>query len=243
MLNHETLKKIQDFAVAGDWDTAFAGTSHGNQHLFRMVKVATFLADQLDADKDIVEAAAWLHDFPLTSGHDYNYQRNQEVANSILDNFSLTKTEKNRIATAIAAHEGTGGMPSLEAQIIHDADVLEKTGILGIIRHAWKLVHSSQGSNSDSDTALSKIVFEHLQWRSERLQTSLAKDMHHYLIQGINMDPDFTYKLVSIIRPLAEQHMITENIANQLKQLLTNVENKKLEEQLSLSYLHKDKLL
>lgn len=235
MLNHETLQKIQDFAIAGDWNMAFAGASHGNQHLSRMVKIAMFLANQLHADKGIVEAAAWLHDVPLTSGSDYNYKRNQEVASSVLDNFSLTELEKNRIAIAVASHEGTGDIASDEAKIIHDADVLEKTAILGIIRHTWKLVHSSKSLYSDAD--LSEVVFKHLQWRAKQLQTNLAKNMYQYLVQGIHMSPMFMQKLVVLIRPLAEEHMITEKIAEELKQSLTKEEYGKLQEQLSLEYL------
>ena len=237
MLNQQTLQQVRDFAISSDWNTAFAGTSHGNQHLFRMVKIATWLADRLQADKNIVEAAAWLHDFPLASGHDYNYKRNQKVTKSILDNFTLTEEEENRITNAAAAHEGTGDIPTLEAQIIHDADVLEKTGILGIIRHTWKLIHSSEGSNQGDDTSIANSVVEHLQWRRQRLQTSLAKDIHHYLIKDLDMSPSFTQKIVSYIRPLAEQHMITEKIAQELKQILRDTEYQKLEEQLSLDYL------
>ncbi len=238
MLNDETLQEIQEFAIAGDWNVAFNGTSHGNQHLFRIVKIAIFLADQLGADRYIVEAAAWLHDFPLTSGHDYNYTRNKQIADSVLDHFPLTDFEKNSIATCIAAHEGIGDIVSLEAQIIHDADVLEKTSILGIIRHTWKLTHSSQLPIPDSDTSITDIVFEHLQWRAKRLQTALAKDIHCYLVKDINMSSDFIHKLVSFIEPLARKNMITETIAKELKKKLTKTEYKKLEEQLSLNYLN-----
>ena len=139
----------------------------------------------------------------------------------------------------MASHEGTAKPRSLEAKIVHDADVLEKTGILGIIRHTWKLVHSPKTLNLDSDVTLSKNVFEHLQWRASRLQTILAKNIHHYLTQGIDMSPDFAQKLVSFIRPLAKQNIITENIAKELEQILTERECKKLEEQLSLEYLNK----
>ena len=241
MLNQETLQKIKEFAVAGDWDAAFQGASRGNQHLFRMVTVAIFLAEQLDADKALVEASAWLHDFPLTSGLDYDHDRNEKVTNEILDNFSLTEEEKNQIAICAAGHEGTGEMKSLEAQIVHDADVLEKTGILGIIRHTWKLVHSDDSSIIVSDAELSKIVSEHLQWRAGRLQTTLAKDIHSYLVNGIDMSIGNMQRMITIIKPLAQKDMITENIAKELEKILAEYEIQKLREQLSLEYLEKFK--
>ena len=36
--------------------------SHRWEHVQRVVQMALWLADKTDADRDIVEAAAWLHD-------------------------------------------------------------------------------------------------------------------------------------------------------------------------------------
>ncbi len=237
MLNKETIDTIRAFAIANDWNMAFGGASTGNQHLSRMVRISLFLADHLNANSLLVEAGAWLHDFPLGSGMDDNHEHNHKVTSSVLDNFSLTENEKGLIAEAAASHEGTSDLVSIEAQVIHDADVLEKTGILGIIRHTWKTVHSPTFKKSSSDNELATLVLNHLIWRTNRLQHAISRDISGYLTDGIDMSPEHTIMLVSLIRPLAEQDMITEEIAKALQSSLTNTESKKLEEQLQLQYL------
>ena len=236
MLNEKTVQDIKAFAIKNDWQEAFGGTSYGNQHLERMVKIALFLADHLGADKQLVEAAAWLHDFPLSSGHDYNYQRNRAVTSTILDQFSLTESERENIVECVAAHEGGGSATTVEAGIIHDADVLEKTGLLGIIRHTWKLVHSA---HDPSVSHLSGEVRQHLHWRATQLKTTLAQEIHRYLTENIPMSDEFVKKIVTLVQPLAARNIITEDIARELKSSLSESEYKKLEEQLSLEYLHR----
>lgn len=237
MLSDDLVQEIRDYAIAGDWNVSFDGKSHGNRHLFRMVSIAKFLAEQLAADKNIVEASAWLHDFPLTAGDDYNYVSNKQTAQSVLDDFSLTLEEKNLITECIATHEGTAEPISLEAKIIHDADVLEKTGILGIIRHTWKLIHLSDSLQFSSDLDLAKNVLGHITWRVERLQTILAREIAQYLMDGVDMRLASVGRLVSLIRPLAERNLITEEIAKELRSSLSDQEYRKLDEQLSLDYL------
>ena len=202
-----------------------------------MVKVALFLTKETNANISIVEAGAWLHDFPLSSGSDYNYDYNNQVTTSVLNKFDLTENERILIAEAAASHEGTSDIISIEAKVIHDADVLEKTGILGIIRHTWKLVHSDDVNKNLSDEILAAKVLEHLLWRTKRIQTPLAKDISQYLTNGIPMDLEYTKLLVASIRPLAEQDLITEEIAAKIQPSLTKEAQLKLQEQLSLSYL------
>lgn len=237
MLNKETIAAIQSFAITNDWNMAFGGTSTGNQHLSRMVRISLFLANHLRANSLIVEASAWLHDFPLGSGMDDDQKHNQKITSSVLENFPLTESEKKLIAEAASSHEGTSDLVSLEARVIHDADVLEKTGLLGIIRHTWKTVHSSTFEKTSSDDELATLVLNHLIWRTSRLQHELSQEISRYMTEEIDLSPSRVCTLVSLIRPLAEKDIITEEIATLLHPHLTATEWQKLEEQLQLRYL------
>src|ERR1035437_4828642 len=128
MITKETLIKIKKLGIGIDWNDAFAGKSKGNKHLFRVVKLAKYMATKLKADVLVVEAAAWLHDTALPSGNDYDYKKNKEIVKKIMADLDLSPGESDKIAECVACHEGTAKIKTLEAKIIHDADVLEKVG-------------------------------------------------------------------------------------------------------------------
>ena len=100
-----------------DCNSAFNGKSKGNEHLFRITKIAKFLALETGADILFTQAGA----------------------------------------------------------LLHDADVLEKAGILGIIRHTWKLVALGKIKVEKIDDRVAKIISDHIRWCAEQLKTSPAK--------------------------------------------------------------------
>lgn len=235
MLNKDILLKIKDLALKIDHDVAFVGKSKGNRHLWRVVRVAKHMAKQLDANVPIVEAGAWLHDTALPYGNDYRYKKNKEIVKNILTNLNLSKEELGKIAECVASHEGTAKPRTLEAQIVHDADVLEKSGILGVIRHSWKLTNLGKiapGSVTKKD--VTKIL-NHLRWRSKQLQTSVGKRIHSYLVTPIT--PTKAEEIISIVAEKAIKGIVTEKISLLLYEKLNGLQRKRLKEQLCLSYL------
>ncbi len=227
--------KIKRLGIETDWNDAFAGKSKGNRHLFRVVKLATFMAKRLDAKVPIVEAGAWLHDTALPSGDDYDYQKNKKIVVSLLSRFSISAEESDQIAECVASHEGTEKPKSPEAKIVHDADVLEKSGLLGIIRHTWKLSNSGKLS---PDTITEKevvAILHHLKWRSRKLQTLLGKKIHSYLTVPITSAK--VKEIVSFTATKSVKGMVTEKIASLLYEKLNKRQQRKLKEQLSVTYL------
>src|ERR1700739_2234257 len=170
MLNKKTLKQIQKAAIRIDHDAAFGGKSKGNKHLSRVVRIAKFLAKRAGADLKITEAGAWLHDSALPTGNDYDPVWNAEIVRKILKDVDLTEKEIEKIAECAASHEGTKTPASLEAQIVHDADVIEKTGILGIIRHTWKLTNSRKIDLDRISTRDAREILKHIAWRKKQLK-------------------------------------------------------------------------
>ena len=235
MINKKQLNQIKKLGIKIDHQMAFKGKSKGNKHLFRIVKIAKYLSQKMNADMTIVEAGAWLHDTALPTGNDYDYKKNKKVILDLISSFNLSLKEKNLIAECVASHEGTINPKTLEAEIVHDADVLEKVGLLGIIRHTWKLTNSGKINPlkiKDSDV---KEILQHINWRINKLKTPLAKKIAQYLNLQINEEK--AKIIISISANLAIKGVITEKIAIILQKHLTKDQNNKLKEQLSLSFL------
>lgn len=237
MLDKKTLLKIKKLGVETDWNDAFSGKSRGNRHLFRVVKLAKHMAKRLGANIPIVEAGAWLHDTALPSENDYNYKKNKKIAEAMLTNLNLSTEELDMIAECVASHEGTSKPKTLEAKIVHDADVLEKSGMLGIVRHTWKLANSSKLSPEHITKRDTAEILNHLKWRSRKLQTSLGRRIHSYLVILITFMR--AKEIISIVAKKAIEGIVIEKIARSIYKKLTVAQRKKLREQLSQTYLRR----
>ncbi|MDD5068240.1 MAG: HD domain-containing protein [Candidatus Pacebacteria bacterium] len=237
MLNKITLLQIKKLGVEIDWNDAFAGKSKGNKHLFRVVKLAKFMAQKLRANVSIVEAGAWLHDTALPSGNDYDSEKNKQIVKDILKNVDLSEEELEKVSECVACHEGTGKATTLEAKIVHDADVLEKSGILGIIRHTWKLTNSGKISPENITEGTAKDILDHLKWRRKKLQTPLGKKIQAYLTVPVTSVE--AQEIISTASEKAAKSIVTEKIADSLFGKLTNIQKERLKEQLNMGYLKK----
>ena len=236
MINQKNIKAIKKLGIKIDHDMAFNGKSKGNKHLFRAVKIAKFLAIAMKANISIVEGGAWLHDTALPTGNDYDYNNNKIIVMGLLSTINILQNDKELIAECVASHEGTENPKSLEAKIVHDADVIEKLGILGIIRHTWKMTNSNEINPElikDKDV---KKVLSHIKWRNKKLQTPIAKKIARYLKVPITNKK--AKIIVSLVSNQAINGVITEKIALLLKKHLNRKQNEKLKEQLDLSYLN-----
>lgn len=235
MFNLKEIKKIKRLGIEIDHDIAFGGKSKGNKHLFRVVAIAKFLALKMRADISIVEAGAWLHDTALPSGNDYDYVKNKQIITKLLSPIDLSASVKIKIAEAVASHEGTVIPKTLEAKIVHDADVLEKTGILGIIRHTWKLTNNGNINPELIGDQQIKEIVTHIKWRNSVLQTTLARDLAKK--NNIRISINTLRKVVPIISKLAHKGVVTEKIALKISPFLDSKQNQILKDQLLLTYL------
>lgn len=236
MFDKNTLLKIKELALKIDHDIAFDGKSKGNKHLLRVVRIAQFLAQKTGANPAITTAGAFLHDTALPSGNDYEYIQNKRIVKKLLEPFSLLENELNKIAECVASHEGTVNPKSLEAKIVHDADVLEKVGLLGIIRHTWKTTNQNKLDPSDVKDKDVENIINHILWRRKRLQTPIAIKVAKHLTVPVSKRKAKT--VVTIAATMAAQGIITEKIALALHKRLNQKQNEKLKEQLNLGYLN-----
>lgn len=90
-----------------------------------MVKYAEQLAEKLNADKEIVQIAAWLHDIGSIKGH-YNehHIKGAEIAEEFLKELSYPKEKIEKVKHCILTHRASKNIPkeTAEAEVISSAD-------------------------------------------------------------------------------------------------------------------------
>lgn len=107
--------------------------SHRWEHVQAVVSLALWLAPQVGADAEVVEAAAWLHDIRKgTPNHGANGARE---ARRILGQTDFPAEKLPAVADAISRHVGLYRAPDalplvpVEAAVLWDADKLTKLGV------------------------------------------------------------------------------------------------------------------
>ncbi|MCW5851157.1 MAG: HD domain-containing protein [Anaerolineae bacterium] len=108
------------------------GMNYRWEHVQAVVRLALWLAQATGADAEVVEAAAWLHDVAKLRRH--HAQAGAEAARRILPTTDFPADKIERVAEAIAQHEGLfrdSVLEPLEAAVLWDADKLTKIGAIG----------------------------------------------------------------------------------------------------------------
>ena len=114
--------------------------AHDLLHVKRVVKLATLIAEDEQADLNIVLPAAWLHDcVSYPKDHPLRSQSSLHAADkAIVFLRSLDYPQQYLLAIhhAISAHSVSGEIQaaSLEAKIVQDADRLDALGAIGVAR-------------------------------------------------------------------------------------------------------------
>jgi putative nucleotidyltransferase with HDIG domain len=105
------------------------------EHVQAVVTTALRLTDLVGADREIVEAAAWLHDVAKETqgepGRGHHGQVGAEIARALLADTDFAPHKIEAVADAIAKHVGLVKehlVEPLEAAVLWDADKLTKLG-------------------------------------------------------------------------------------------------------------------
>ena len=152
-----------------------SGTPYANSHYFGNVrKSIELIGRDLDYNKEIIESAVFLYkcgaqqwlkfrqDFPQTS---------LALSQTILEKSQFNAKEIEAIMHCIREHGIKGKPSSIEAKILHDADLLENIGFSGI---AWNIyINGLQGADfinsfGNLKSNLSEIDEESFVLRSSR---------------------------------------------------------------------------
>jgi len=112
------------------------------EHVQSVARVAVRLAEILDADLEVVEAAAWLHDVAKGQGEDHG-KEGAIRAEQILGQTDFPADKVAAVCHAIAKHVGLWvrePVEPLEAAIVWDADKLTKVGATSVLHFAGYFV-------------------------------------------------------------------------------------------------------
>jgi HD superfamily phosphodiesterase len=91
-------------------------------HILPVVRIAGELAEELSADRDIVAAAAYLHDIGrVVFLYRWHAAVGATLARLVLPLLGYTPAQARRVAACIRAHRGAP-FPTLEAEIVANAD-------------------------------------------------------------------------------------------------------------------------
>ena len=118
-------------------------------HQPRLIELTSQIAADLPHDREIVGAAAWLHDLGVFVGH--RPERPEDLARwdhvayacscapAILRQVGFPEEKIPAVLAAIRQHQPGDEPDTIEATILRDADILEQLGAVGILRTVSKV--------------------------------------------------------------------------------------------------------
>ncbi|NLG51482.1 MAG: HD domain-containing protein [Chloroflexi bacterium] len=177
-------------------------SAHGFDHVLRVWRMALHLAEEEGADRDIVSAAALLHDVGRAEERRTGVCHAQEGARRAREILSGQPTAfVEAVAEAIAQHRFRAGQQptTLEARILFDADKLDAIGAIGVARayavagmlhqHLWARVDPAyaerppQAGANDMGESEHTPVHEYL-FKLVKLQDRLTTRTGQRIAQG-----------------------------------------------------------
>jgi HD superfamily phosphodiesterase len=118
--------------------------AHGMDHIVRVLRRCITLGEKLNADLEVLVAAACLHDL----GWHYLNEAGKhgalgaQKAESVLQRTGFPVEKREAVLHAIRVHD-TGTPPenriSLESKILYDADKLDMFGVMGVHRYLLRV--------------------------------------------------------------------------------------------------------
>lgn len=151
-LENERIKIIHDKVKTAFENRDFI--AHNWDHIYRDTINAIWIGEAEGADMQIILPAMLLHDIGFLYNPDpaIHHRIGAEKCKDWLNDWSAA--EKTRITYCILSHKGKmAGFDteptSLEAKVVHDADILEKIGKIGILQGVRTYVEFGQGGLSD----------------------------------------------------------------------------------------------
>jgi uncharacterized protein len=124
---------------------------HGFDHVLRVMQLAEELGRELNADLEILSAAALLHDASGADpaegeGRSTHEQNSASFAEGILQDLGWDQGRIDRVQHCIRAHRyrGSEAPETIEAKILFDADKLDVVGAFGVARTIGYAVQAQQ---------------------------------------------------------------------------------------------------
>lgn len=110
-------------------------TAHSYKHVKRVLKIAAILAEKENADSELVQIGALLHDVGRATGKPHNETGAGQATRILREmNYPLDRGEK--VARIVLVHPLSyrDKLETLEEKIVWDADKIDLMGVTGIMR-------------------------------------------------------------------------------------------------------------
>jgi len=128
-MNNKIIEEVKKFVEKEcNKPTSNYGNQPYEEHFIPMVKYAKELAKKSNADEEIVEIAAWLHDIgSIKFGRENHHISGAKVAEEKLIGLGYDKAKIERVKECIYSHRGSQNIKpkTKEAEIIREADGLD----------------------------------------------------------------------------------------------------------------------
>ncbi len=153
--------------------------SHAWDHTLRVYNMCLHIGRKENADMEILEIAAILHDIgrehqDRSNGAVCHAEKGAEIAEKILEKYMASKEKSEKILHCIRTHRfrGNNKPVSKEAKILFDADKLDSIGAIGIGRtflfagevgaklHSKEVNTGKDGEYSEDDTGYREFVLK-----------------------------------------------------------------------------------
>ena len=158
------------------------------EHVKAVVHFAGYLAERLGADREVVQAAAWLHDLTKETAEIYpegdeHGKESAMEARGVLMATDFPQEKVNAVCEAIEKHVGLYKdvlIEPLEAAVVWDADKLAKLGATAIVHY---LPLRPALSSLEGETTTEGILAEGEEWLAlgqkmvASMNTALAREM------------------------------------------------------------------
>ncbi|MDR2524003.1 MAG: HD domain-containing protein [Candidatus Nomurabacteria bacterium] len=117
-----------------------------NEHIRLVVKNALNLAGRNDADKEIVELAALLHDIALIEGGEKidHHERGAEISVEILEKYNYPSDKIEKVRKCVLNHRSSHNGNTVEEKCVADADILAHFDNIPMLFEC-QLVHKKNG--------------------------------------------------------------------------------------------------
>jgi HD superfamily phosphohydrolase YqeK len=131
VLERESAAEVQEAPAPSDM--------HANDHILRVLRHCIILGEKLNADLEILVAAAYLHDL----GRHYIAAKahgalSAEKAEPVLERIDFPREKRDAVLLAIRTHDVSATLEdrtTLEAKILFDADKIDTFGVIGVLRY------------------------------------------------------------------------------------------------------------
>lgn len=113
-------------------------TGHDWYHVERVLKNARFIQSKEGGDLELLELAALLHDLGDDETHDFHQEKGGFILCGMMDILEIDEDLQGKIIKIVNESQWYGDETkppaTLEGKIIQDADLLDSTGVIGLVR-------------------------------------------------------------------------------------------------------------